>query len=103
MERRATSKDTRRKCASSSDWLSTEISAIKTLQLVPRHMPPDFGQVSLAGAGFVDELAVEHHHQTIRQFQEFVEVLADQQHRGSAVAGGHDFGMDLGDRGEIEA
>src|SRR5438552_3435144 len=52
---------------------------------MPRHMPPDLGEIGLAGAGLVDELAVEHHHQTIRQFQEFVEVLADQKHGGAAV------------------
>ena len=50
----------------------------------------------------MDELAVEHHHQTIRQFQQFVEVLADQQHRGATIARGHDLGVDLRDRGEIE-
>jgi hypothetical protein len=33
---------------------------------VPRHVPPDFGEVGFAGAGLIDELAVKHHHQTIR-------------------------------------
>ena len=65
-------------------------------------MPSDLGEIGLAGAGFMDKLAVEHHDQTIRQFQEFVEVLADQKHGGATVAGGHDLGMDLRDRGEIK-
>ena len=69
---------------------------------MPGHMPPDLGEIGLARACFMDELAVEHHDQTIRQFQQFVEVLADQQHRGAAIAGGHDLGVDLRDRGEIE-
>jgi hypothetical protein len=43
----------------------------------------------------MDELAVEHHDYTIRQFQQFVEILADQQNRRAAVAGGHYAGMDL--------
>jgi hypothetical protein len=34
----------------------------------------------------MDELAVKHHDQTIRQFEQLVEVLADQQDRGAAVA-----------------
>ena len=69
---------------------------------MPCHMPSDLGEIGLAGAGFMDELAVEHHHQTVRQFEEFVEVLADQKHGGAAVTRRHDLGMDLGDRGEIE-
>ena len=52
---------------------------------MPRHMPPDFGEIGCAGAGFVDELTVKHYDQTIRQFQQFVEILADQQHRGAAI------------------
>jgi hypothetical protein len=32
-------------------------------------MPPDDGEIGLAGTGFVDELAVEHHNQAVRQFK----------------------------------
>ena len=85
MARRATSNDRRRKCASRSEGVSVESSTIQYLTVVvsivasmPRHMPADFGEVRLAGAGLVDEFAVEHHHQTVRQFQQLVEVLADQ-------------------------
>jgi hypothetical protein len=54
---------------------------------MPRHMPPDLGEVSFAGRGFVDELTVEHYDQTIGQFEQFVEILADQQPCGAAIAG----------------
>jgi hypothetical protein len=27
---------------------------------MPRHVPPDFGEIGFAGAGFVDELTVKH-------------------------------------------
>jgi len=43
-------------------------------------MSPDFGEIGFAGVGFVDELTVKHYDQTIRQFQQFVETFADQQH-----------------------
>ena len=49
------------------------------------HMPPDFGEIGFARACFMDELAVEHHDQTIRQFEQFVEILAD--HRGEIKQG----------------
>jgi hypothetical protein len=39
-----------------------------------------FGEISFAGAGLVDELTVKHYDPTIRQFERFVEILAD--HRG---------------------
>ena len=38
----------------------------RSVRSVPRHVPADLGEVGLAGAGLVDELAVEHHHQAIR-------------------------------------
>ena len=69
---------------------------------MPRHMAADFGEIGFAGAGFIDELAVEHHDQAIRQFQQLIEILADQEHRGATVARGHDLGMNLRDRGEVE-
>jgi hypothetical protein len=37
---------------------------------MPGHVPPDFGEVGFAGARFIDELAVKHHHQAIRQFEQ---------------------------------
>ena len=46
--------------------------------LVPRHVPADLGEIRLAGAGFVDQLAVEHHDKPVRQFEQLVEVLAGQ-------------------------
>ena len=41
---------------------------------MPRHVPPDFGEISLAGAGFVDELTVKHYDQAIGQFEQFVAI-----------------------------
>ena len=79
-----------------------QMSTINTGSSVSGHVPPDLGEIGVAGAGLVDEFAVEHHHQTIRQFEQFVEVFADQQHRGAAVARRHDLGMDLGDGREIQ-
>jgi hypothetical protein len=45
-----------------------------------RHLSSNFGEIGFAGAGFVDELTVKHYGPTIRQFEQFVEILAD--HRG---------------------
>ena len=70
---------------------------------MPGHVPADLGEIGFAGAGFIDELAVEHHDQTIREFEQFVKVFADQQHRGAAIARGHDLGVDLRHRREVEA
>jgi hypothetical protein len=47
---------------------------------MPRHVSPDFGEIGFAGAGLVDGLTVKHYDPTIRQFEQFVEILAD--HRG---------------------
>ena len=44
-----------------------------------------FGEISFAGAGLVDELTVKHYDPTIRQFEQFVEILAD--HRGEIKQG----------------
>ena len=66
------------------------------------HVSPDFGEIGFAGSRFMNELAVKHDDKAVGQFQQFVEILADQQYRGAAIAGGHDLGMDLGHRGEIE-
>ncbi len=70
---------------------------------MPGHVATDLGQVGFAGAGFVDDFAVEDHDQTVGEFQKFVEVFADQQHRGAAVARRHDLGVNLRHRREIEA
>ena len=45
---------------------------------------------------------MEHHDQPVRQLKQLVEVFADQQHRRAAVSRGHDLGMNLRDRGEIQ-
>ena len=47
-----------------------------------RHVPPDLGEIGFTGAGLVDELTVEHHDQTVGEFEQFVKVFADEKHRG---------------------
>jgi hypothetical protein len=37
-------------------------------------MAADDGEVGVAGAGLVDDLAVEHYHQTVGEFQKLVEI-----------------------------
>jgi hypothetical protein len=67
------------------------------------HMTADLGEIGLAGPRLVDQRAVEHHHQAVGEFQQLVEVFADQQHCGAAIARRHDLGVNLRDRGEIQA
>src|ERR1700676_1114487 len=108
--RRGTSNERGRKCSSSSDVLIFEMLSMNAPRSahhvgrgwdrqangsVPRHVPPDLGEVGFAGAGLIDQLAVEHHEQAIRQLQQLVEVLAYQEHSGAAVSRRQDLGMDL--------
>src|SRR3954451_18041619 len=87
-ERRATAKERRRKCSSRSDP-----PLIARSWSMPRHMPADHGEIGFAGPRFIHEFAVEHHHQPIGEFKDFVEVLAHQQRGGTADSRGHDLGM----------
>jgi len=57
------------------------------------HVSADLDQIGLARARLIDELAVEYHDQTIRQFRKFVQILNSpaaaelaRQHRASHVA-----------------
>src|SRR6202021_2343044 len=70
--------------------------------LVTRHVPSDFREISLAGASLIDQFAVEHDGEPVREFEQFVEILADQQHRGAAISRGHDLRVNLRDSGKIE-
>src|SRR5713226_1804575 len=86
--RRATSNDRRRNSSSSSDVVIFEMLSMavplghhadggcdkQAGRSVPRHVPSDFREVGFAGAGFIVQLAVKHHHQTIRQFEQLVEI-----------------------------
>ena len=58
-----------------------------------RHVATDLGEVGFTGAGLMDEFAVEHHDQTVRKFEQFVKVFADEKHRGATVARRHDRGV----------
>ena len=49
-------------------------------------MSADVGEAGFAGAGLVDEFAVEYHHQTIQQFQPFIKIFADRRDRAAVVA-----------------
>src|SRR5260370_29788875 len=107
--RRAKSNDRRRKCSSSGAGLRSEMSPIAAPALAPscrrqlrqaskriqtgglmsRHVPPDLGEIGFAGAGLVDEFAVEHHDKPVREFEQFIEVFADQKPRGAAITRSH--------------
>ena len=65
-------------------------------------MPSDGCEVGLARGRLIDELPFEHHHNAIREGHQFVEVLADEQDRRSAVAGRHELGVNLRDCADIE-
>ena len=69
---------------------------------MPGHVAADDGEIRIAGARFVDDLTVEHHHQSVGKLQKLVKVFADQEHRRAAVACRHDLGMDLCHRREIK-
>ena len=58
---------------------------------------------SAAGGGRLQhDAAVRHDQQAVGEVEQFVEILADQQHRRAAVARGDDLAVDVGDRGEVE-
>ena len=63
-------------------------------------MAPDIGG---RGIDLQRKMPVRHDDDAIGQLQDLVEVLAHQQHGGTAVAGLHDAGADLGDGREVEA
>src|SRR5258708_23697487 len=69
---------------------------------VPGHVAADSGEVGGTRCGLVNELTVENDDDPVGQLEQFIEVLADQQHRRAAVADRHDLGVDLRDRGKIE-
>ncbi len=54
--------------------------------LMPRHVLADHPQIGRGDGGFVDQLAGEHDHDPVRQFEDLVQILADQQHGGATVA-----------------
>ena len=58
-----------------------------------RHVAADLGEIGVTGVGLMDEFAVEHHDQTVRKFEQFVKVFADEKHRGAMVARRHDLGI----------
>src|SRR5438094_787672 len=52
---------------------------------MPGHLAADLRQVRFARSGFVDEPAIEHHQDSICQFEQFVEIFTDQEHGGTAI------------------
>ena len=70
---------------------------------VARRVAADLGEVGGAGGHLVDEPPVEDDHDAVGELEQLVEVLADEEHRGAAVARRHDLGMNLRDGGEVEA
>jgi len=43
-----------------------------------------YGEVGLAGARLINDLAVEHNDQAVGELEQFVEIFADQQYGGAA-------------------
>src|SRR4029077_11873109 len=102
MARRAMSNDRRRKSSSSFAWSKSEVlliaapTASSIMQMadaagkrtpselqassMSRHVPTDLGEIGLAGARFIDEFAVEHHHEPVREFEQFIEVFRSEEH-----------------------
>ena len=56
-----------------------------------------------AAGGEIGDLAARHHGDAVGEFEHFVEILGDQQHRGAAVALLDDLRANVGDGREIEA
>ena len=53
-------------------------------------------------AGLVDDRTFGDHENPVCEFEEFVEILGDEQYRGAGVADAQDLVPDLGDGREIE-
>ena len=70
---------------------------------MPRHMSADLGAVGGVGRRLISESAARHHQDAVGELEQLVEVLAHQQHGGTAVARRHDLAADHGHGGEIQA
>ena len=68
-----------------------------------RHADADRLTVGIRARGFIDDGAAGHHQHPVSQFEQFVKVLADQQHGGAAIAGGDDLAVNVGDGGEVQS
>src|ERR1700733_12771216 len=89
--------------SSSPEFLASPCPPYKsydTVVLMSRHVTPDFRQVGFDRPRFVNELTAKDHQDSIGEFEQFVKVLADQQHGRAAIARCHDLGSDLRDRGK---
>ena len=70
---------------------------------MPAHVAADVMPVGTGGRALVHQPAAAHHHDAVGHMQQFIQVLADHQHRRALVARGHQPGMHLGHGGEVQA
>ena len=63
----------------------------------------DLGRVGGRGSGLKSDPAFAHHHDPIREFQNFIQIFADQQHGNPLVAGLQYPAPDRGHGGEIQS
>src|SRR5262245_60219694 len=71
--------------------------------VVPGHAGADDRDVGLRGHGLVHEAPTEDDRDAVRELEQLVEVFADQEDGGAAVAGRQDPVVDLGHRREVQA
>src|SRR6516165_5297355 len=73
------------------------------ISMVSGHVGTNRARVGGLDRGLVDDASLRHHEDAIGQLEQLVEVLADQQHRGAAVARRHKLAADLRDGGDVES
>ncbi len=78
-------------------------AATSIIAQCPAMWRPIVVAVGARGVGEIGDLAARHDGDAVGEFEDFVEVLGDEQHRRAAVALLHDLGADVGDGGEVEA
>ena len=53
------------------------------------HVAADLGAIGHGNGDFVDDMAAADHQQTVGKLQQFVEIVAGDQHRRTGIARGH--------------
>lgn len=67
------------------------------------HVPANRGPVGSGNGAFEHDPTIIHHRDAIRQFEELIQILADQKHRGPAIARAHDLLAYLAGGGDVQA
>ena len=65
------------------------------------HVVTDDFAIGMFVGGFMNDVALGYNQDTVREFQNLIQVLRDKQHGGAAVARLHDSGSDFGNGFEI--